>query len=152
MGSNFHGVQIFVDFVGYLHPRKFYFALLALIFGASRNRFEQRGSSNKDALKFGASRIVITKRQQLKLTLARGLSRQNRSPQKSVRPDRFWQKNLPKVVPPDHFCCQNRSGRTNFGCQNWSPLANFGPPGGSILARSYLPKSVPQFTISYTTL
>ena len=31
MGSNFHGVQIFVDFVGSLHPRKFYFAL---IFGA----------------------------------------------------------------------------------------------------------------------
>ena len=36
MGSNFHGVQIFVDFVGSLHPRKFYFVL---IFGASRDRF-----------------------------------------------------------------------------------------------------------------
>ena len=70
MGSNFHEVQIFVDFVGPLHPRKFYFTL---IFGASRDRFEQRGSSNKDALLFGASRIVRTKRQQLKLTLARGL-------------------------------------------------------------------------------
>ena len=35
MGSNFHGIQIFVDFVGSLHPRKFYFAL---IFGASRDR------------------------------------------------------------------------------------------------------------------
>ena len=57
-----------------------------------------------------------------------GLSRQNRSPQKSVRPDRFWQKNLPKVVPRTTFCCQNQSGRTNFGSQNWSPFANFGPP------------------------
>ena len=37
---------------------------------------------------------------------------------KSVRPDQFWQ---PKLVP----------------------LANFGPLGGPILARSYLPKSVP---------
>ena len=55
---------------------------------------------------------------------------------KSVRPDRFWQKNLPKLVPPDHFCCQNWSGRTNFGCQNQSP-------GGPILAKNYLPKSVP---------
>ena len=36
MGINFHGVQIFVDFVGSLHPRKFYFALM---FGASRDRF-----------------------------------------------------------------------------------------------------------------
>ena len=37
-------------------------------------------------------------------------------------------KNLPKVVPRTTFCCQNQSGRTNFGSQNWSPLANFGPP------------------------
>ena len=28
MDSNFHGVQIFVDFVGSFHPRKFYFALI----------------------------------------------------------------------------------------------------------------------------
>ena len=71
MGSNFHGVRIFVDFVGSLHPRKkFYFAL---IFGASRDRFEQRGSSNKDVQIFDASHIVRTKRQQLKLILAHGL-------------------------------------------------------------------------------
>ena len=37
---------------------------------------------------------------------------------KSVRPDQFWQ---PKLVP----------------------FASFGPPGGPILARNYLPKSVP---------
>ena len=36
MGSNFHRVQIFMDFVGSLHPQKVYFAL---IFGASRDRF-----------------------------------------------------------------------------------------------------------------
>jgi len=57
-----------------------------------------------------------------------GLSHQNRSPLKSVRPDRFWQKNLPKLVPRTSFCRQNRSGRTNFGSQNWSSLAKIGPP------------------------
>ena len=56
-------------------------------------------------------------------------------PLKLVRPDRFWQKNLPKPVPPDHFCCQNWSGRTNFGCQKWSPLAKISPPWGPILAK-----------------
>ena len=35
IGSNFHGVQIFVDFVESWHPRKFYFAL---IFSTSRDR------------------------------------------------------------------------------------------------------------------
>ena len=28
-----------------------------------------------------------------------------------------------KTGPPDHFCCQTWSGRTDFGCQKWSPLA-----------------------------
>ena len=37
-------------------------------------------------------------------------------------------KKTAKSGPPDHFFCQNQSGRTNFGNQNWSPLANFGPP------------------------
>ena len=56
------------------------------------------------------------------------LSCQNRSPLKSVRLDRFCQKILLKLVPLDHFCCQNWSGRTSFVSQNWFPLANFGPP------------------------
>ena len=33
-----------------------------------------------------------------------------------------------KLVPPDHFCCQNWSGRTDFGSQNWSPFAKISPP------------------------
>ena len=33
-----------------------------------------------------------------------------------------------KLVPPDYFCCQNWSGRTNFGSQNWSPFAKISPP------------------------
>ena len=50
--------------------------------------------------------------------------------QKSVRLDGYWQKNLPKLVPLDHFCCQNWSGQTKFGSQNWFPLATFGLPCG----------------------
>ena len=62
-----------------------------------------------------------------------GLSCQNRSPQNQSP--------------------QNQSGQTNFGKKPGSPgplllpklvpLVNFGPPGGLILARSYLPKLVP---------
>ena len=33
-----------------------------------------------------------------------------------------------KTGPPDHFCCQTWSGRTDFGCQKWSPLAKISPP------------------------
>ena len=39
--------------------------------------------------------------------------------------------NLEKIAKIDYldqFCCQNRSGRTNFDSQNWSSFANFGPP------------------------
>ena len=56
-----------------------------------------------------------------------GLSRQNRSPLKSVRPGQFWQQKwspgpilAEKTVPPDHFCCQY-----------WSPLAKTCPPWGT---------------------
>ena len=48
-----------------------------------------------------------------------------------------------KTGPLDHFCCQNWSGQTNFGCQKWSSLAKISPHGGPILAKNYLPKSVP---------
>ena len=41
-----------------------------------------------------------------------------------------------KLVPPDHFCYQNRSGRTDFGCQNWSPLAKICPPWGTDFGKS----------------
>ena len=33
-----------------------------------------------------------------------------------------------KLVPQDHFCCQNLSGQTDFGSQNWSPFAKISPP------------------------
>ena len=84
---------------------------------------------NSEKLVLLCGRTVISRSERnVARMLIIGLSRQNRSPPKSVRPDRFWQKNLPKVVRWTTFCCQNQSGRTNFGSQNWSPLANFGPP------------------------
>ena len=42
-----------------------------------------------------------------------------------------------KLVPPDHFCCQNRSGRTDFGSQNWSPFAKISPPTKVTVLASY---------------
>ena len=86
----------------------------------------------------------------LELKESDDLSHQNRSPLKSVRPDRFWQKNMPKLVPPDHFCCQNWSGRTNFGCQNQSPLAKISPPGDRFWQKSICQNRSPTKWHSYS--
>ena len=56
--------------------------------------------------------------------ISKGMSRQNQS----GRTD--FGKKPAKSGPPDHFCCQNRSGRTNSGSQNWSPLPILVPQGG----------------------
>ena len=50
------------------------------------------------------------------------LSRQNRFPPKIGPTGLILTKKPAKSGPLDHFCCQNQSGRTNFGSQNWSPL------------------------------
>ena len=71
------------------------------------------------------------------------LSRQNRSLPKSVRPDRFWQKKPAKSGPPGPLLLPKSVRPDQFWQPKLVPLANFGPPGGPILARSYLPKSVP---------
>ena len=42
-----------------------------------------------------------------------------------------------KLVPPDHFCRQNWSGRTDYGNQNWSPFAKISPPSKVTVLASY---------------
>ena len=73
------------------------------------------------------------------------LSRQNRSPPKIGPAGLILAEKLAKTGPPDHFCCQNWSGRTDFGCQKGPLLSKSVPHGGPILAKNIcqLPKLVP---------
>ena len=52
-----------------------------------------------------------------------------------------------KTGPPDHFCCQNWSSIGPAGpilaAKNGPLLPKLIPHGGPILAKNYLPKSVP---------
>ena len=47
-----------------------------------------------------------------------------------------------KSGPPDHFAAKIGLAGPILAAK-LVPLTNFGPPGGPILAKSYLPKSVP---------
>ena len=56
------------------------------------------------------------------------LSRQNWSPLKSVRPDRFWQKILPKLVPRTTFAAKIGPAGPILAAKTGPPLPILVPP------------------------